>query len=93
MRTLFDVFEEDLSSKQKNSLLASLAQRWEITETNVRKTIKNDRFKSTTLDIGFMYDFHAIGFDPKKGFFLDLDRLKEIKEFGAPIPQLYGLSL
>jgi hypothetical protein len=92
MRTLQQVFEEDLNPVQKKNLLYALCQRWGIAEGNVRKAIKNDRFDSTTYDIGYMYDFHAIGFDPKKGFFVDLDKLKELKEIGQPIPQLFGLS-
>ncbi|WP_428658907.1 hypothetical protein [Runella sp.] len=93
MRTLQQVFNEDLNPVQKKSLLAGLCQRWDLTEVNVRKSLKKDRYPNTTYDIGYMHEFHAIGFNHKCGFFLDLDRMKEIKEFGLPIPQLFGMSL
>lgn len=92
MRTLREVFDNDLSAKQKKVLLNALAQRWSVTQTNARKGITTMRFKSFTDDIEYMYRFHAIGFDHKKGFFLDLDRLKELREKGQPIPQLFGLT-
>lgn len=92
MRTLREVFDNDLTATQKKSLLHGFSIRWDVTETNARKGISSMKFKCLLEDVKYLYNFHAIGFDHKRGFFLDFDRMKELKQKGQPIPQLYGLT-
>ncbi len=91
--TLKRVYETELSKSQKQNLIAGLAQRWQLTPNNIRKRINEETLSHTSSDIQYLYVFHAISIHPLKGFYLDFDRLKELKEKGTPMPQLYGMSL
>ena len=95
MKTLKQVYEKDLTNNQKGDLIKGLAQRYEKSTQVARRAIVTGRLLLFTDDIQYMYTYHAIGFDMKKGFFIDYDRLKEINQDGGvqmSIIDNFGLS-
>lgn len=82
MATLKQVYQNDLSTNQKRDLLNGLSKRYDCDTQTARRVIDTSKLKNFEEDIKYLYQYHGINISVERGFFLDLNRLAQIKDSG-----------